>query len=91
MFTTVDIYVRSVILSEPSEYHTEQRPLNTLNKLVFTRSTDSLLNKKVKFTLEQATKARKGEYSFNLRARWGGWSTPHPGRLTPGKTPVPIV
>ena len=22
---------------------------------------------------------------------WGGWSTPHPGRFTPGKDPVPIV
>jgi len=21
----------------------------------------------------------------------GGWSTPHPGRFTPGKDPVPIV
>ena len=61
MFTTVDIYVRSVILSEPSEYHTEKRPLSTQNKLVSTRSTDSLLIKKVKFTLEQATKAQKGE------------------------------
>jgi hypothetical protein len=68
MFTIVDIYVRFVILCQPSEYHTEQRPLSTQNKLVSTqnkmvstRSTDSLLNKKVKFTLEQATKAQKGE------------------------------
>jgi hypothetical protein len=31
-------------------------------------------------------------YSFlNLAARWGGWSTPCPGRFTPGKNPVPIV
>jgi hypothetical protein len=30
-------------------------------------------------------------YFFNLGARWGGWSTPHPGRFTPGKDPVPIV
>ena len=22
---------------------------------------------------------------------WGGWSTPRPGRFTPGKDPVPIV
>jgi len=22
---------------------------------------------------------------FNLDARWGGWSTPHPGRFIPGK------
>jgi hypothetical protein len=61
MFTIVDIHVRFVILSQPSEYHTEQRPLSTQNKLVSTRSTDSLLNKKVKFTLRQATKAQKGE------------------------------
>jgi hypothetical protein len=31
-------------------------------------------------------------YSFyNLGARWGGWSTSRPGRLTPGKDPLPIV
>jgi len=30
-------------------------------------------------------------YFFNLDARWGGWSTPRPGRFTPGKDPVPIV
>ena len=29
--------------------------------------------------------------SFNLYARWGGWSTPRPGRFTAGKEPVPIV
>jgi hypothetical protein len=41
------------------------------------------------FTLEQATKAQRG-YSFsNLGARWGGWSTPRPGRFTTGKDPVP--
>jgi hypothetical protein len=28
---------------------------------------------------------------FNLGARWGGWSTPRPGRFTPGKDPEPIV
>jgi hypothetical protein len=28
---------------------------------------------------------------FNLRARWGGWSTPRPGRFTPENDPVPIV
>ena len=22
---------------------------------------------------------------------WGGWSTPRPGRFTPGKDPVPVV
>jgi hypothetical protein len=32
------------------------------------------------------------EYTFiNLGARCGGWSTSRPGRLTPGKDPVPIV
>ena len=28
---------------------------------------------------------------FNLGARWGGWSTPRPGRFTPWKDPVPNV
>jgi hypothetical protein len=28
---------------------------------------------------------------FNPGARWSGWSTPRPGRLTPGKDPVRIV
>jgi hypothetical protein len=28
---------------------------------------------------------------FNLGARWSVWSTPCPGRFTPGKDPVPIV
>ena len=28
---------------------------------------------------------------LDLGARWGGWSTPRPGRFTPGKDPVPIV
>ena len=26
----------------------------------------------------------------NLVARWGGWSTPRPGRFTPGKTGYPL-
>ena len=51
---------------------------------------------KVKFTLEQTTKAQRGSkvqlFSFlNLCARWGGCSTPRPGRFTPEKDPVPIV
>jgi hypothetical protein len=51
---------------------------------------------KVKSTLEQAMKAQRGNRSiallfFNLDARWGGWSTPHPGRFTLGKDPLPIV
>jgi len=53
-------------------------------------------NVKVKFTLEQATKAQRGVeielYSFfNIGARWGGLSTSHPSRFIPGKDPVPIV
>ena len=29
---------------------------------------------------------------FNLGARWGGWSTPRPGRFIPGeRDPVPIL
>jgi hypothetical protein len=28
---------------------------------------------------------------FNIGAKWGGWSTSHPGRVTPGKDPVPTV
>jgi hypothetical protein len=52
---------------------------------------------KIKFTLQQATKAHGGVevqlYSFfNLGARWGGWSTPPPGRrFTPIKDPVSIA
>jgi hypothetical protein len=51
---------------------------------------------KVKVTLEQTTKAQRGSRGiacsfFNLGARWGGWSTPRPSRLPPGKDPVPIV
>jgi hypothetical protein len=51
-----------------------------------------MLKKKVKFTLEQAMKAQRKLFSFfNFGARWGWWSTPLPGRFTPGKHPVPIV
>jgi len=28
---------------------------------------------------------------FNLRARWGRWSRPRPGRYSPRKSQVPIV
>jgi hypothetical protein len=49
----------------------------------------------VKFTLKQTTKAQREVevyiYSFfSLGARWGGWSTPQPGRFTPGKTRYPF-
>ena len=50
---------------------------------------------KVKFTIEQATKAQKESYSSTLSLNsaldGGGWSTPRPGRFTPGKDLVPIV
>jgi hypothetical protein len=51
---------------------------------------------KAKFTLKQAIAQRGGGvevllYPFlNLSARWGGWSTPRPGRFTPEKDPVPL-
>ena len=49
------------------------------------------LEVKLKFSLEKATKVRRGVevylYSFfNLGARWCGWSTSRPGRLTPRNT-----
>jgi len=28
---------------------------------------------------------------FNIGARWGGWSTPRPGRFAPRKDPVAII
>ena len=52
---------------------------------------------KLKFTLEQGTKDQRGSrgiallFFFNLGARWGGWSTPRPGRFTPGRDPVPVL
>ena len=52
---------------------------------------------KVKFILEQATKSQRGEYRYRSTVSLtsvldgGGWSTPRPGRFTPGKDPVPIV
>ena len=51
---------------------------------------------KVKFTLEQATKAQRGSrgittLSLTSALDEGGWSTPRSGRFTPGKDPVPIV
>jgi hypothetical protein len=46
---------------------------------------------KFKCTLEHATKAQRGVYVyqysfFNLGARWGWWSTPHPDQFTAGNT-----
>jgi len=51
---------------------------------------------KLKFTLEQATKTQRGSRGvavlfLNLDARRDWWSTPRPGRFTPGRDPVPIV
>ena len=51
---------------------------------------------KAKFTLEQATKVERGSRVVALlyltsELDRGGWSTPRPGRFTPGKDQVPIV
>jgi hypothetical protein len=51
---------------------------------------------KLKFTLEQATKAQRGNRGIallflNLDARREWLSTPRPGRFTPGRDPVPNV
>jgi hypothetical protein len=52
---------------------------------------------KVKFSLEQATKAQRVSrcialpfHNFGTKDG-GGWSAPRPGRFTPGKDPEPIV
>jgi hypothetical protein len=39
----------------------------------------------IKLTLEQATKPQKLYSFFKLGTRCGWWSTPRPGRFTPGK------
>jgi len=50
---------------------------------------------KVKFNLEQATKAQRGSRCIdllsNLGTKWGEWSMPRPDRFTSSKDPVPIV
>jgi hypothetical protein len=50
---------------------------------------------KVKFDLEQATKTQRGvevlALSLTSALDEGGWSTPRPGRFTPGKDPVSSV
>jgi hypothetical protein len=50
---------------------------------------------KVEFTLKQAMESQKGTRGvalpFNLGATWGVWSTPRPGRFTPGNDLVPIA
>jgi hypothetical protein len=56
----------------------------------------TIIQVKVMFTLEQATKAQRRSrgvaltLSLTLAADWGGWSVPHPGRFTPGKTWYPM-
>jgi hypothetical protein len=48
---------------------------------------------KVKVTLRHTVKVQRGSDGLlcNLGARWGGWSTPRPGRFTFGKeTPYPL-
>jgi hypothetical protein len=56
-----------------------------------------LIGIKVKFTLEQATKAQRGgcRYSCTLSLtsalEGGGWSMPRPGHFTTDKAPVLIV
>jgi len=49
----------------------------------------------IEFNLEQTTKAQRGNRgiapSVTSALDGGGWSTPRPGRFTPGKDPVPTV
>ena len=65
--------------------------------IFITNPNDDIITKvKVKLAPEQATKAQRGSKGIallflNLGVRWSGWSTPRPGRFTPGKGPVPIV
>jgi len=52
------------------------------------------IQQSVNFTPEQATKAQRGSSStlpVTSALDGGVWSTPRPGRFTPGKDPVPIV
>ena len=52
---------------------------------------------KIKFTLEQVTKAQRGKWKYSstlslTSALDRSWlSTPRPGRFTPGKEQVPTV
>jgi len=87
-------------LRQNKEFSVDSRSLESTLLDAFTLPPESeyfsyTINK-VKFTLEQATKANVGEemYSSTLSltsAVRGGWSTPRPGRFTPGTYPVPIV
>ena len=52
---------------------------------------------KVKFILEQATKAQRGKYIYSSTLSLAsasdgcGWSKPRPGRFAAWKDPVPII
>jgi len=48
---------------------------------------------RITYTLEQAVKRAEVQlyFFFDLDARRCGWTTPRPGRFTPGKDPIPIV
>jgi hypothetical protein len=46
---------------------------------------------KVKFILEQATKAQRGSKGITSALDWSWWSTPRSCRFTHGKDPIPIV
>jgi hypothetical protein len=64
---------------------------------IFFQKTSKTVKVKIKFTLEQATKAQRGSsysstYSLTSALDGGGWSTASPGTLYPQKRePVPIV
>jgi hypothetical protein len=51
----------------------------------------NMVNVRVNFTLEQATKAQRWSRGIALTLDGGGWSVPRPSHFTPGKDPVPIV
>ena len=56
-----------------------------------------LTNVKIQFTLEEAKKIQRDSIcirstlSSTLELDGGGWSTPRPGRFTPGKDSIPAV
>jgi hypothetical protein len=68
--------------------------INVIDFTIMVRG--SYLKAKARFTLEQATKAKWGEYRYRSTLSLtsvlvgGAWSTPRPGRFNPGKDPVPI-
>jgi hypothetical protein len=67
-----------------------------VNAMSWIRKDTATYQVRVKFTLEQATKTHRGSrvittLSLTSALEGEGWSTPRPGRLTPGKDMVPIV